>query len=99
MGNAKFTLNAFILVLIIATAIVFFFTVALVDFANHPAINEYHPIEGTNAAVCYRSLEPSGLYEGDRANGVLSGKAIFSIPTNIPAALLGSSSARWSALI
>ena len=71
MGNAKFTLNAFILVLIIAPAIVFFFTVALVDFANHPAINEYHPIEGTDAAVCYRSLEPSGIYEGDRVNAVL----------------------------
>ena len=71
MGNAKFTLNSFLLVLIIAKGIAFFFTVALVVFANHEAVNDYHPIEGTDAAVCYRSLEPSGIYVGDRVTGVL----------------------------
>lgn len=71
MGNAKFNLNAFVLVVILFSSIIFFFTVNLTDLASHSAVNEYHPIEGTDAAVCYRSLEPSGIYVGDRSTGVL----------------------------
>lgn len=71
MGNAKFSLNAFLLVVILITAIAFFFTVNMVDMAFHSAVNDYHPIEGTDLAVCYRSLEPSGIYRGDRVTGVL----------------------------
>ncbi len=71
MGNAKFNLNAFILVVILITGIAFFFTVNMVALATHSAVNQYYPIEGTDAAVCYRSLEPSGIYVGDRVTGVL----------------------------
>ena len=71
MGNAKFSLNAFLLIVLLITCIAFFFTVNLVDLASHRVVNEYYPIEGTKAAVVYRSLEPSGIYEGDPVTGVL----------------------------
>ena len=71
MGNAKFSLNAFLLVVLLITGIAFFFTVHMVDMASLRVVNEYHPIEGTRAAVVYRSLEPSGIYEGDPVTGVL----------------------------
>ena len=71
LGNSKFTLNALILVIIVVTGIGFFFTVAIVDLAYHPAVNDFHPIEGTDLGVLYSSIKPNGIYEGDRVNNVL----------------------------
>ena len=71
MGSSKFTLNAFIIVVIAATVIGFFFTVVIVDLAYHPAINDFYPIEGTDLGVFYSSIKPDGIYKGDRVNNVL----------------------------
>ena len=48
MGNAKFTMNSLVIIAIIFSAILFFFTIAMVDMANPYAQNEFYPIEGTD---------------------------------------------------
>ena len=64
MNRAKFTMNALVLVVTIFSALAFFFTVVMVNLADRSAVNEYIPIEGTDYAIRYSSLEPSGLYQG-----------------------------------
>ena len=64
MNRAKFTMNALVLVVTIFSALAFFFTVVMVNLADRTAVNEYIPIEGTDYAIRYSSLEPSGLYQG-----------------------------------
>ncbi len=64
MNDAKFTMNALVLVVTIFTAIGFFFTVKLGKLADHSAINEYYPIEGTELGVRYGTEQASGIYRG-----------------------------------
>ena len=64
MNDTKFTMNALVLVVTIFAAIGFFFTVKLGKLADHSAVNEYYPIEGTELGVRYSSQLPSGLYRG-----------------------------------
>ncbi len=64
MNDTKFTLNALVLVVIIFTAIGFFFTVKLGKLADRSILNEYYPIEGTELGVRYGTEQPSGLYRG-----------------------------------
>lgn len=64
MNRAKFSMNALLLVVIIFSALAFVFTIVLVDLADRRAVNDYNPIEGTDYAVRYSSLEPNGLYKG-----------------------------------
>ena len=64
MNRAKFTMNALLLIVIIFSALAFFFTVVMVDLADRTAVNEYIPVEGTDYAIRYSSLEPNGLYQG-----------------------------------
>ena len=71
MQDTKFTMNAFLLVVIILSAVFFFFTVKVVALSDHSAINDFYPVEGTGLAVRYSSLVPNGIYEGDKANGIL----------------------------
>ena len=71
MGRAKFSMNAFLLVVLIIAGIYFFFTVKLVDMADHRAVNDFYPVEGTDFSVRYSSRKPNGVYQGDRVNGVL----------------------------
>ena len=71
MRETKFSMNALVLVVIIFSAISFFFTIRLVDLADIFATNQFYPVEGTNVAVRYSNLYPNGIYEGDRVNGVL----------------------------
>lgn len=71
MGRAKFSMNAFLLVVLIIGGIYFFFTVKVVEMADHRAVNEYFPVEGTDLGVRYSSQKPNGIYQGDRVNGVL----------------------------
>ena len=71
MGRAKFSMNAFLLVVLIIAGIYFFFTVKLVDMADHRAVNDIYPVEGTDFSVRYSSRKPNGVYQGDRVNGVL----------------------------
>ena len=64
MRESKFTLNAFLLVVIIFSALAFFVTVKLTAMADRTPINSFSPIEGTELAVRYSSLEPNGIYRG-----------------------------------
>ncbi len=49
---------------IIISAIAFFFTVKMTDLADRYAINEYIPIENTEYSVRYSSLEENGICKG-----------------------------------
>lgn len=71
MGRAKFTMNAFLLVVLIISGIYFFFTVKLVDMADLRAFNGLYPVDGTEFSVRYSNQKPNGIYAGDRVNGVL----------------------------
>lgn len=71
MQDTKFTMNAFILVVIILSAIFFFFTVKVVSMSDHSAVNDFYPIDGTELAVRYSSLVPNGIYEGGKNDGIL----------------------------
>ena len=64
MNDTKFTMNALLIVAIIFTAIVFFFTVKLARLADHSIVNEYYPIEGTDYGVRYGKDLVSGIYLG-----------------------------------
>ena len=72
MGNAKFTMNSLVIIAIIFSAILFFFTIAMVDMANPYAQNEFYPIEGTDElAIKHSSIEPNGIYRGGENTAVL----------------------------
>lgn len=71
MGNAKFTMNSLVIIVIIFSAILFFFTIAMVDMANPYAQNDYYPIEGTDLAVKHSSVDTNGLYRGPENTSVL----------------------------
>ena len=77
MRETKFTMNALVLVVIIFSAITFFFAVKLVDLADLTAVNQFYPVENSNVAVRYSSVYPNGIYEGDRNTGVLKVKGFF----------------------
>ena len=71
MNDAKFNMNALLIVAIIFLAIGFFFTVKLGRIADRTLTNEYHPIEGTDLGVRYGAekaggiaAQASGLYRG-----------------------------------
>lgn len=71
MRNAKFTLNSFILVVIVITGIFLFSSVSLVKMADGSASNDYYPVEGSEVSICYSNLRPSGIYVGDKNTGRL----------------------------
>ena len=77
MNDAKFSMNALLLIVIIFTAIGFFFTVKLGRLADHSAVNEYYPIEGTELGVRYATELPSGLYRGSQYSRELLAEGTF----------------------
>lgn len=64
MESPKFSLNAFILVVILFSALTFFVTVKLTGMADRTPVNRFTPIEGTELSIRYSSLEPNGIYSG-----------------------------------
>ena len=71
MGNAKFSFNGFLVVVIIFSAFTFFFTVKMTDLAYRPAVNEIYPVEGSELTIRYSSQTPNGIYQGDRLTSPL----------------------------
>jgi len=71
MKSPKFSLNAFIAVVMLFSVIGFFFTVKMVNLADRYPVNEYTVIEGTNLAVRYSNLEENGICEGSAEKAVL----------------------------
>ena len=59
------------LVFILISSIWLFISVRVVDLASLSAVNDYFPIEGTDYAVRYSSILPSGIYQGSKNTGVL----------------------------
>lgn len=65
MNNAKFTLNALLVVIMAFSAIGLLVTVNTFDAAGYMySINDYHPIKGTDLWIRYATKEPSGIYKG-----------------------------------
>ncbi len=71
MKKTKFTLNSFILIVIIFSVIAFFFTVKLTNMSDRFPVNEFYPIENSDLAVRYSSLDGNGIYKGDENTCVL----------------------------
>ena len=51
MRESKFTMNAFLLVVLIFSALTFFVTVKLTGMADRTPVNTFTPIEGTELSV------------------------------------------------
>ena len=64
MGNARFSVNGLLVIVIIFSAILFLFTLKLTDLAYRPAVNEIYPVEGSDLTIRYSSQTPNGLYRG-----------------------------------
>lgn len=77
MGKSKFNVNILLLVLLIFGAFTFFITVYITQKADRSAVNQFYPIEGTDLAVRYSSLEPDGLYQGSENVNSLRVKGRF----------------------
>lgn len=71
MRNAKFNMNALVLVVLIFSVMGLFVTVKVPSLADHSAINEFYNIEGTDVSVKYSNLFPNGLYIGTKSDGEL----------------------------
>ncbi len=71
MQRSKFTLNAFLIVVLVFSALILLVTVGLTNMADRTAINGYMPIEGTALSVRYSSLEKSGICTGGENNATL----------------------------
>lgn len=71
MRETKFTLNSLLLVVLIFSAIFFFFAVKMLDLADQRAVNDYFPIEDSPYSVRYSSQKPNGIYIGDKVTGTL----------------------------
>ena len=77
MQENKFTANALVLVVIVFSAILFLFSIKVVDLSQHAAVNDFYPIEGTDLAVKYSSLSPNGIYQGGKTTGQLKLEGTF----------------------
>ena len=71
MRQAKFTMNALLLVVLIFSALEFFFTLYLADKADRSAVNDYYRIEGTDLGIRYSNKKDCGIYEGPKNTGTL----------------------------
>ena len=67
MNETKFSMNALLIVVIIFSALTFFFTVKMVDLASRFPVNEFYQIEDTEYAVRYSSMDPNGIYKGSES--------------------------------
>ena len=65
-------MNAFVLVVVIFSALILFVTVKLSGIAGREAINSYYEIEGTPYWIRYSSVLPNGIYNGkDKTSDLL----------------------------
>ena len=71
MKRAKFSLNAFILIVILFSALLFFVVLTLSNLADRSAINEYYPIGDTDLGVRYSNRLENGIYQGPENAGTL----------------------------
>ena len=77
MRSPKLSVNALLLVLLIFGGFTFFITVFIVRMADRSGVNSFNPVEGTDYAIRYSSLEPNGLYQGNEVVNSLVVKGNF----------------------
>jgi len=65
MDSRKYTMNSFVLTVILFSAIFLFFTVTVSDMADTHVINENYPLEDTGYYIRYTTHIPSGIYDGE----------------------------------
>ena len=65
MRSPKLSVNTLLLILLIFGGFTFFITLYIVPMADRTGVNSFHPVEGTDYAIRYSSLEPNGLYQGN----------------------------------
>ena len=86
MNQAKFTMNALLVITIIFSAIGLFFTVRLYNMAGVLYItNDNYPIEGTDLFIHYGSRETDGLYQGTQASNELKVPGTFGVEWGLAA--------------
>ena len=69
MKKTKFSMNALLIVVILFSAICFFFTVSMYDFSNWYTFNDYYPIEGTDLSVRASNMKTNGIWKGPKNSG------------------------------
>ena len=77
MRSPKLSVNTLLLVLLIFGGFTFFITLFIVRMADRSGINTFNPVEGTDYAIRYSSLEPNGLYQGNEVVNSLVVKGNF----------------------
>lgn len=77
MRSPKLSVNALLLVLLIFGGFTFFITIFIVRMADRSGVNTFNPVEGTDYAIRYSSLEPNGLYRGNEVVNSLVVKGNF----------------------
>ena len=70
-------MNTLLLVLLIFGGFTFFITLFIVRMADRSGVNTFNPVEGTDYAIRYSSLEPNGLYQGNEVVNSLVVKGNF----------------------
>ncbi len=65
MNRAKFSFNAFLLIVILAAAVLFFVSITLAGLSDRSAVNQYFPIEGSGLGVRYSDKKANGIYIGE----------------------------------
>ena len=65
MRSPKLSVNTLLLILLIFGGFTFFITLFIVRMADRSGVNTFNPVEGTDYAIRYSSLEPNGLYQGN----------------------------------
>lgn len=77
MKQSRFTMNAFLLIVVIFSAIFFVSTLLLSGIADRTAINDFYRIEGTDYGILYSNRKASGIYEGSDVSGELRLEGTF----------------------
>ncbi len=65
MIRSRFSLNSFLLIVVIFSALFLFVTVILYDMSDRSITNAQYEIEDTGLYVQYTTFKPSGIYAGD----------------------------------
>ena len=77
MRSPKLSVNTLLLILLIFGGFTFFITLFIVRMADRSGVNTFNPVEGTDYAIRYSSLEPNGLYQGNEVVNSLVVKGNF----------------------
>ena len=72
MRRTKFSFNAFVLIVILLSALILFITVGIRGMTGRPTMNEIFEIGYGNLSVRHCDVTPSGIYRGTSGPGELA---------------------------